>query len=244
MKIHKVEQRTLEWFRARAGLITASEMPKLVTPATGELRLSRDKKSFSQAVDTYLLNLAAESFHYQMNETVERLETKFPSSAAMMFGIETETEARMAYAFERDLHEHDLKVGEVGMCSDDAERIACSPDGLIHALDDSTMFEDFDPHGGVEIKCVQANTQLRRLLDGGLPDDYKAQVHTSLYVTKLPWWDFWSYCPNLPPLLVRVFPDEYTEAVGKSMERLADELDALKARLAKVGVDYSKVAAA
>ena len=119
----------------------------------------------------------------------------------MAYGLETESEARAFYAMDRD-----VEVDEVGFCTTDDGRFGCSPDGLVG--------ED----GGLELKCPQLKTQVKYLLAGTLPDEYRAQVHGSLIVTGRAWWEFLSYAPGLPPLLLRVEPDEYTKALAAAIE--------------------------
>jgi hypothetical protein len=119
----------------------------------------------------------------------------------MIHGLETEGEARDFYSMDRN-----LDVEQVGFCLTDDERFGCSPDGLVGA------------DGGLELKCPQLKTQVKYLLDGGLPDEYRAQVHGSLIVTGRKWWDFLSYAPGLPPLLLRVTPDDYTKALAAALD--------------------------
>ena len=121
-------------------------------------------------------------------------------SAAMKNGTMMEPEARRFYAFERG-----YDVQQVGFCTTDDGRFGCSPDGLVG--DD----------GGLELKSPAPKTQVAYLLDGVLPTDYKPQVHGALIITGRKWWDFMSYVPGFPPLLVRVEPDDYTEKVRKAL---------------------------
>jgi hypothetical protein len=66
---------------------------------------------------------------------------------------------------------------------------------------------------------------------GGLPDEHKVQVHGGLVVTGYESWDFMSYHPGLPPLLVRVTPDEFTEKLRVVLEQFAARLAEVKAML-------------
>lgn len=127
-------------------------------------------------------------------------------------GNEREPEARDLYAFDRD-----LVPQQVGFILNDAGTLGCSPDSLIE-LD-----------GGLEIKCPDGPTHVRWLRAGGLPDDHKAQVHGSLIVTGRQWWDFLSYCPPYPQILVRVTPDAYTEKLRSHLDRFLYEYTAARA---------------
>lgn len=103
--------------------------------------------------------------------------------------------------------EFNIDVQRVGMVTTDDGRIGCSPDGLIG--------ED----GGVEIKCPEAPTHVRYLLDGVVPKDYLPQVYGNLYVTGRKWWRFVSYRRHFPKLVIKVNRDE------KEMAAIEDVLE-------------------
>ena len=69
------------------------------------------------------------------------------------------------------------------------------------------------------------------VLDGGLPAQYKPQVHWCLVVTGREWWDFCSYSGGLPPVLVRVTPDDYTDKVRECMEKFWTRYQELLAKV-------------
>lgn len=147
----------------------------------------------SASADDYICELIAELHFLGAHEDP-------PVSAAMRHGIDCEPEARKWYSLDKN---QDVK--QVGFCMDDDGRYGCSPDGMVG--DD----------GLLELKCPQGKTQVAYLLDGGLPSEYRAQVHGQLIVTGRQWCDFLSYCPGLPPLLLRVEPDEYTDQLRKAL---------------------------
>lgn len=137
-----------------------------------------------------------------------------PQSAAMQIGIEREPEARRYYELTRD-----CEVQQVGFCLDDSGRFGCSPDALVGS------------DGGLEIKNPSAAIQVRYLLAETLPDEYAPQVHGQLLVTGRAWWDFLSYAPGLPPLLVRVTPSEYTKKLGAALEQFHEQYQRVLSRL-------------
>jgi hypothetical protein len=149
----------------------------------------------SKSMDAYACQLVAEKF-----DKFYSIEPEFETQA-MREGSTLEPDARAYYEFQRG---HD--VTEVGFCLTDDERFGCSPDGLIGEV------------GCLELKCPQPATHVRYLHDGGLPDDYAPQCHGHLIVTGRDWCDFMSYAPGLPPHLVRIYPDERTELLRKSLE--------------------------
>lgn len=140
------------------------------------------KGALSTSSKKYMYELVAE----RMGATVD-----FFKSDYMARGNELEDDARTAYEFIRD-----TKVDEVGLCLDDSKIIGVSPDGLVG--------ED----GGLEIKCPKETTHISYLDDGGLPLIYKPQLQGSMWITGRKWWDFMSYHPQLPPLIIRVPRDE------------------------------------
>lgn len=135
------------------------------------------------------------------------------SNEYMARGHEYEDEARRMFAFMRD-----LEPQRVGFIKNG--RVGCSPDSLIG--------ED----SGLEIKVAIPAVQIERLQRGDLPPEHKAQVHGSMFVTERPTWHFMSYCPKLPPLILRVQRDyEYTNQIAKALDAFVDELDALVASI-------------
>ena len=123
------------------------------------------------------------------------------ASAPMQQGIDMEPEARSWYEFDRG-----VTVDQVGFITTDDGRFGCSPDGLVGDV------------GGLELKCPQVKTHVGYLLNGGLPDEYKCQVHGALVVTGRKWWDFVSYARHLPALVVRVVRDEFTEQLEAALQ--------------------------
>jgi hypothetical protein len=115
-----------------------------------------------------------------------------------------------------------LDVREVGFIIGDDGRCGCSPDGLIG--DDA----------GLEIKCPLAETHLKYLDAGKVPNEYLAQVHGSLFVTGLKEWHFLSYYRGLEPLHVVVPREEAIMAkIAAALAGFYQKFDAALARLTK-----------
>ena len=187
MKVIDCKQGSPEWYQARAGIPTASEFGRLLTPKRMQLSEAGARSYACELIGARLIG--------GVPEGVEAY-----GSRAMEYGKLTESEARSFYALDRD-----CDVSQVGFCLADDGQIGCSPDGLVG--DD----------GGLELKCPMIKTHVGYLLNGGLPDEYKAQVHGSLIVTGRKWWDFLSYAVGAPPLLVRVEPDDYTDKLREAI---------------------------
>jgi len=137
---------------------------------------------------------------------------------AMQRGIELEPLAREAYEFATD-----SEVEQVGFVYKDADKLCgCSPDGLM--ID-----------RGVEIKCPLPGTHVSYLLAGGLPSKYVGQLQGSMYVTGLELWDFCSYCPGFPPLIITVERDEdYIDKLRPLLDDFIAEMLEKRAKLTQI----------
>jgi hypothetical protein len=195
-----LQQGSEEWFRARCGRPTASQFSRIIT-ATG-------KKS--SQIDDYVIELVAECI--RPDEIPAFVGNKHTDR-----GNELEPEARETFARLTGLH-----VAQVGFVTRADGIVGCSPDGMIL----SRPLEDGDDEaviakcavGGLEIKCPLAKNHARYLIDGVLPDQYRAQVHGSMAVTGLRQWWFISYCPGLVPFILRVDRDAETERMVAALD--------------------------
>lgn len=135
------------------------------------------------------------------------------TNRAMDWGRHCEQEARQWFCMNRD-----VDVTNGGFCLTDDGRFGASPDSLIGA--DSVL----------ELKCPQSKTQVKYLLTGELPDEYRGQCHMHLIVTERSCCEFLSYSPGLPPLLVKVVPNDFTDLLRKELDSVhARYMEALKA---------------
>ena len=190
MIIHRdIQQGSLDWFNLRCGVVTASEMDRLVTPAKLEAVKGKGLAS------------------YLAEKLAERWGGPLPGANTwdMDQGRILEDEARPAFEIETG-----LTVTTVGFVSDDAGHVGCSPDGVI--MDGDKVVS------GVEIKCPLPQTQIKYLLAGELPVEYRLQVHASMVVTGAPCWWFFSYRRRMPPLCLRVERDpEICDAINAAL---------------------------
>ena len=74
--------------------------------------------------------------------------------------------------------------------------------------------------GGLEVKCPKFNTHMNYLIDGTLPKTYKWQVHGQMLVANMEWVDFFSFHPDLEPLLIRVYRDAEIEKLWDCLKRV------------------------
>lgn len=205
MKTFNCGQLTPEWWALRRGVLTASRVAKIITAKTQKL---------SAQADGLIYELLGELYRTTPPSEVERTGQM---NYAMRFGQDCEHEARRYYEMTRG-----VDVEQVGFCLSDDGRLGCSPDGLVGDA------------GCLEIKAPQPATQIRYLLDDGLPDEYRPQVHTHLLVTERDWCDFLAYSGHgLPHLLVRVTPDDYTETLRAALDEFGDRYARLCYEFAK-----------
>ncbi len=173
MKIISCKQGSREWFAARAGVVTASEVSQLVN-LKGEMRESKDGKDVSAGVYTYLYQKLAERWTGQP--------LFVGGSFAMQQGAIREDEPRRLYEFETG-----QKIEEVGFITTNDGSMGCSPDGILSS-----------EGVGFEIKSPQRHNHLSYLFEGELPNEYVQQVHASMLVTGFSLWYFISYCVGFP----------------------------------------------
>ena len=110
MIILEMEQRTEEWFMARAGVPSASNFDKIVT--------SKGVATSGVTRKKYIYKLAAEIITGKHEESY--------TNAAMQHGIDTEEEARNMYELVKG-----IEVNEVGFCMLDDKSSGASPDGMV-----------------------------------------------------------------------------------------------------------------
>lgn len=170
-----IEQGTPEWERQRLGKVTASRMGDVIR---------RTKAGWSEYRRKYMIDLIAERL------TGMRADPYL--SGPMLWGIETEPQARAAY----EKYSGDI-VERAGFVEHPViPMTGASPDGYLH--------ED----GLVEIKCPETRTHVGYLIAKAVPDQYVAQIQWQLACTGRKWCDFVSFDPRMPErlrlLVVRV----------------------------------------
>jgi len=159
------EQGSSEWIAARIGKVTASRVADVI---------ARTKTGWGSSRANYMAELIAERM------------TGVPGdqyvNAAMKWGIETEAEARAAYAFYVD-----VDVVEIGFVEHPTIAMTgASPDGFVG--DD----------GLVEFKCPNTATHIDTLLGEPIASKYLAQMQWQMACTTRTWCDWVSYDPRLP----------------------------------------------
>jgi len=179
----ELEQGSDEWLAARCGLLTASTIGKLLTPA-GKLA---DNDTSRGVIET----LVAE----RITGHVEYVHPTFE----MQRGSLDESYARDIYQEQFPLRQ----VKEVGFATNEfgGHVLGASPDGLVGAM------------GGLEIKSPKPKTHLRTILNDDVPKEHLPQIHTNMLVLDRDWWDFESYCGGWPIYVHRVHRDPKWDAL-------------------------------
>ena len=184
-----IEQRSDEWFAARAGRLTASDAALIYTqPKRGSAESTTRKK--------LILRLALERISGPGRPSTF-------DTPAMQRGRELEAEGLAAYEAKTG-----AMLSPVGFVSSHDLLIGCSPDGAI-------LNNAGEIVGGCEIKCPDPITHDEYRQDySRLVSAYEAQVAHTLLVCQShsTFWDLVSYCPEMPaPLrlvIVRLFPQK------------------------------------
>jgi putative phage-type endonuclease len=160
-----MDQATPEWFAARLGKVTASRLADM---------MAQTRNGWGASRANYMAELVAERLTGKKFEGF--------TNAAIQWGLDTEPQARDAYAFFTD-----ADVEQVGFI--DHPTIAmtgASPDGLVGA------------DGLLEIKCPQTATHINTLLTADIAEKYILQMQWQMACTERKWCDFVSFDPRMP----------------------------------------------
>lgn len=178
-----------EWFALRCGLLTASEINKIITPT---LKIADNDETRSHI------------FELLGQRITKYVEPAYVSND-MIRGNEEEVLAKIKY------NENYAPVEDVGFITNNkwGFTIGYSPDGLVG---DDGLLENKSRCQKYQIetilsKGVPQNKKLNCML----------QIQTGLLVTERKWCDFISYHGGLPMMTHRVYPDlEIQEAIVRA----------------------------
>lgn len=205
MIIIDCEQGSEEWFKSRAGVITASNFEE----CRKRMKSGKNKGDFSGKAKEYAFRLAIERLSGELLS-----EDKF-DTFEMKRGRELEPEARLKHEEKRG-----ILVDQTGIALTDDRKFGASVDGLIG--------ED----GSCEYKCFIGPSSLMPIL---LENDISKtidQVQGQLWITGRKWSDFVLYCPALKcigkdlTIITVERDDDYIEALEKDLiefDKLVDE---------------------
>ncbi len=207
----QVNQGSAEWWELRRGIPTSSGFDRILTAK--QMKPSAQQKG-------YAAELAADVANQDPHWFTER--SNRPPNKAVADGIAREAESRDRLRFDSG-----WAIQQIGFALHENGLWGCSPDGLL-------ISPDGELAGTLELKNPQLDTQAMYLLDGDLPSEYRAQCQGHIIVTDAPMCLFFSYHPDLDPLPVEVYPDEFGAALHDALESFTamylGVLDKLKLR--------------
>lgn len=192
VRLHDAEQGSDEWHALRCGVLTASQVKDIVTPA---LKLSANDKTRALANKVAIQRISGEPEEFGF------------TGDKMLRGHIDEEVARGIYSKKY------APVSEVGFITNDRfPHFGYSPDGLVGA-DGLIEVKSRDPHLHLaSIIAAEAGQ--------GIPKEYTAQVQSGLLLSGRDWCDFLSFSHGLPMMRVRVFPDpEYQAAIAEAAKQ-------------------------
>ena len=209
-------QRTDNWYLARKGMLTASEIVNIMTKGRGK------DEVFGKTALTYMNDKITERFMeddmfvYYMNDVKK-------STPAMRWGTEYEDTAREQYELAKDVKVMDCPFMRL---KDFEDYVGGSPDGRLSTLDRI-----------IEIKCPYNPTVHIEHCKWSKPEDlkagnpqYYAQVQLNMEITGTKICDFISYSPLFRSGLdLHILEVPYDEEFMKTlMERIALAVDYIK----------------
>lgn len=169
---HDIIQGTDEWFAIRIGKATASNfdtiMANSISKKDGE-EIFNAKAPFGDPAKKYAMKIAVESV---TGKKILTFKNEF-----MERGNELEPEARILYEEEKFVIVNQCGFVEFG-------NYGASPDGLIEK-------------NGMDCKSVLYNVHFKNM-EKGFDTSYKWQFQGSIWICEADWWDFVSYCPDMP----------------------------------------------
>jgi hypothetical protein len=189
------------------------------SPEWRALKLGRPSASEFHKIVTPTGKLSAQARKYACRLVAERLLNQpldlLEGIPAVERGKALEADAIAQYEFAEE-----METRAVGFVTTDDGLIGASPDRLIVGA-----------RGGLEVKCPLLQTHIDYWL-AGPGDDYRPQVQGQLWVCELEFDDFYSYHPQMEPVLIRTERDEpYIKLLEQSLRAFVDMLAEIHARV-------------
>lgn len=167
-RIMDCEQRSPEWYAARAGRLTGSVADAIMATLKSGGEPAGRRNLRTQLAVEQITGMPLEADSYVSRE--------------MQRGIDLEPDALRAYEAETG-----RMVRRTGFVVRDDHPVGCSLDGDVEGL-----------KGILELKCPNSATHVGYLKLGRLPPEYVAQCTHNLWVTGAEWLDFCSFDNRLP----------------------------------------------
>lgn len=214
MKIHNVEQGSLDWLELRLFTPTASNFHRIITPKKWEFSSSAKPYAFL-LVAQKLLNRSFESL--QGLENIER-------------GKMDEPKARKAYEFDND-----IKTEQVGFITTNDGKFGCSPDSLVG---DKGLAEIKCPSPETMVKYHMNGETLRAGEDPytSFDDAYICQKQGQMLIAEREWNDLYAFSYEFPKVQKRFERNEkFLSALGKALREFHDMKEFMLAKMEASG---------
>lgn len=177
-------QRSEQWLELRLGIVTASVVGTLITPANLKVAENDSSRKLTDMLAADRINGFNDDPSYQ-NLDMWRGETEEPRACEKYAEVRGVEVAPMSFMVRKG----------------DGWTLGYSPDGLV------------GQDGLVEVKAPRAKTHLRTIIDDEVPREYMAQCQAALLVSGRQWCDYISWVGGMPMFTKRVLPDEQWQAV-------------------------------
>jgi hypothetical protein len=178
LEIIDCEQNSEQWFKARLGILTASNFHKVLGKEQGG---GDPKMRRALMLDLIGERMTGEQAEHYSNKHTER-------------GHDMEDAARALYQFITD--DEVQRIGFVKNLTAKGNQIGFSPDSFIGA------------DGVLEIKTKLPRLHFEVVLSNKLPPEHYAQCQGGLWTAEREWIAFMSYWPKLDPFILKVYRDE------------------------------------
>lgn len=207
MIIHQgIPQGTTRWLQMRAGIPTASEGDRIITP--------KGVAAAETTSEKYIFELLAERITGQ--PAIEA-----PKLWWAERGKELEEQARTGYEFDRD-----VEVSPVSFITDDLGRWGCSPDGLVG---EDGLVEFKAPNCADHMALLMKSGVAFKKY--GIQCQFQLFVCQDRKFV-----DLSSYFPGLPQAIVRIERDDYYQkALSVEVGRFSERLEVMYAEILAKG---------
>lgn len=165
MKLHRVAQGSLDWYKVRLGIPTASKFDKIVTP----------QGKISAQADKYLYRLVAERL---LRETMD---DQLGAVQWMERGLELEPDAANQFAFVNN-----VELEDGGFVTSDDGKLGCSPDRLVKGSRQSVEIKCPAPWTQIQYLLEGQGEAYRAQVQGQLLIGEFECVHFYSYHPKMP----------------------------------------------------------
>ena len=216
--ISNAAQHTDDWYKARLGYFTGSEIGNLFVSGKGHKMFGETALSYINKVgEERLINPQILDDEYLFDQYKDLY---YASSKAMDWGTDQEQYAREKY--EQVKHCHVMQVGSIRHKA--IAHFASSPDGFID--------DDKFGKGCLEIKCLSGGNFFRYLSVNSndelrsINSKYFYQCQAHMACTNTDWCDFMTYNPFMlvPIHITRITADKKVLDAFKVLVESADEI--------------------